>query len=152
MLLRAAIGRGASTGYFQLVYLYTSELFPSDVRSTAMGMGSAAARIGLMTTPYVAQVLDNFNLYVAMAVYAFVCFAAAAVVRSMPLETYGRRMLNSMEELALLLASCSESFSNTTREALHSDDIGGDGRPTLKDEPNAHWLVRSLRWRAKVAS
>ena len=82
-----------------MVYLYTNEFYPAEVRATAMGMGSAVARVGLMTTPFVAQVcghsdcsvccphflivpaanakwLDNLNLYLAMAIYAGFAFAA----------------------------------------------------------------------------
>ena len=36
-----------------------------------MGMGSAVARVGLMTTPFVAQWLDNLNLLFAMSICKF---------------------------------------------------------------------------------
>lgn len=59
------VARGASNGFFQGVYLYTNELYPANVRATGMGMCSAVARVGLITTPFVAQTLDSINLTLA---------------------------------------------------------------------------------------
>ena len=44
------------TGVFQAVYVYTPEVFPTKVRGVAMGFNTAAARVGAIITPYVAQV------------------------------------------------------------------------------------------------
>ena len=59
------VARGASNGFFQGVYLYTNEIYPANVRATGMGMCSAVARVGLISTPFVAQKLDSINLTLA---------------------------------------------------------------------------------------
>ena len=47
------VARGASNGFFQGLYVYTSEIYPSQIRATAMGVSSAVARVGLILTPFV---------------------------------------------------------------------------------------------------
>ena len=64
------IARGMSSAFFQAVYVYTPEVYPTNLRAVALGSGSAAARIGAMITPYVAQVLLKKSLYSAVGVYA----------------------------------------------------------------------------------
>ncbi len=48
--------RAFATGVFQAIFLYTPEVYPTTVRSFALGTCSAAARIGAIITPYTAQV------------------------------------------------------------------------------------------------
>ena len=64
------IARGMSSAFFQAVYVYTPEVYPTDLRAVALGSGSGAARIGAMITPYIAQVLLKRSLYAAVSVYA----------------------------------------------------------------------------------
>ena len=45
------------TGVFQAVYVYTPEVYPTKVRALALGFHTAAARLGAIITPYVAQVI-----------------------------------------------------------------------------------------------
>lgn len=48
--------RGFVTGVFQAVYVYTPEVYPTRIRGVAMGVNTAAARVGAIITPFVAQV------------------------------------------------------------------------------------------------
>ena len=48
--------RAFAAGVFQAVIVYTPEVYPTGVRSVAMGVHSSFARIGAMITPFVAQV------------------------------------------------------------------------------------------------
>ena len=41
---------------YQTTYVYTAEVYPTTIRSLAMGTGSAFTRIGSMLTPFIAQV------------------------------------------------------------------------------------------------
>ena len=40
------VARGISSGMFQVVYVYTPEVYPTNLRAAAMGAGSSFARIG----------------------------------------------------------------------------------------------------------
>ena len=48
--------RATAIGVFQAVYVYTPEVYPTDTRAIAVGWCSSFARLGAITTPYVAQV------------------------------------------------------------------------------------------------
>ena len=48
--------RAFSTGAFQVAYVYTPEVYPTEIRASALGFFSSTARIGAIITPYVAQV------------------------------------------------------------------------------------------------
>ena len=53
----ALIGKFGASASFSIVYLYTAELYPTQVRSTAIGMCSMMARIGGVAAP---QVISTF--------------------------------------------------------------------------------------------
>jgi hypothetical protein len=52
-------GKFGAASAFSIVYLYTAELYPTVVRSTAVGLCSMMARIGGISAP---QVLFLLNL------------------------------------------------------------------------------------------
>lgn len=127
------IARGASAGAFQVVYLYTNELFPAAMRARAMGLSSSVGRIGLITTPFIAQYLTNIDLSVALITYVVVSLGAFVCTVLLPIETTGRPLALSMEELEGILKD------------PKTGDAGYTG-PTLANDPNAPALVRWLRW------
>ena len=49
----ALIGKFGATASFAVVYLYTAELYPTQIRSTGVGMCSMMARIGGFAAPQV---------------------------------------------------------------------------------------------------
>ena len=49
----ALIGKFGASASFGIVYLYTAELYPTQIRSTAIGMCSMMARIGGFAAPQV---------------------------------------------------------------------------------------------------
>ena len=49
----AMIGKFGATASFSIAYLYTAELYPTQMRSTAVGMCSMMARIGGLAAPQV---------------------------------------------------------------------------------------------------
>nr|XP_026695296.1 organic cation transporter protein-like [Ciona intestinalis] len=51
----ALIGKMAVSGSYAVIYNYTAELYPTVVRSTAVGLGSMAARVGSIITPFTLQ-------------------------------------------------------------------------------------------------
>ncbi|CAK8691145.1 unnamed protein product [Clavelina lepadiformis] len=51
----ALIGKLFASMTFGMIYYITSELFPTNVRTTALSMGSLAARVGGMASPFILQ-------------------------------------------------------------------------------------------------
>ena len=68
---------------FNVVYVYAAEYVPSTVRGFAIGMGSAASRIGGISTPYAMVFLHRANLsspYWFFAVSCVVGFVASLIL------------------------------------------------------------------------
>lgn len=58
------IGKFALAGSFAIIYNYTAELFPTVVRSTAVGIGGMCARLsGAITPLLILLVIYNLFLY-----------------------------------------------------------------------------------------
>lgn len=130
--------RGLSSGSFQAIYIFTNELYPSVVRTTAMGLSSSMARVGLIVTPFVSQYLANANHAAAMWIYFAVSGLAVLGVFLIPIETTGRPMLSSMDELIATLR-----LGETTEDEA-------PGSLTFAKDPSVPWIVRFFRWRARV--
>lgn len=67
------IGKLGASAAFAVIYIYSSELFPTVVRNGGMGVSSMSARVGSMASPYIADLvslwrgptfLHTINLYV----------------------------------------------------------------------------------------
>ena len=84
------IARAFIGATFQALYVYTPEVYPTEVRALGIGLASMFCRVGAMVTPYAAQVLLSVSLYYAVGVYGGaggLIQAIAAVL--LPLETKG---------------------------------------------------------------
>ncbi|KAI8483621.1 hypothetical protein Bbelb_387140 [Branchiostoma belcheri] len=84
--------RAFISGTFNIVYIYTAEYFPTNVRALAMGTCSAVARVGAMTTPFIAQVLLNYSLSLALYVYGGLAGFCCLVALLLPQDTMGRKL------------------------------------------------------------
>ena len=49
----ALLGKFAVAGSFQVIYLYSAELFPTQVRNLGIGVSSMGARLGGIFSPIV---------------------------------------------------------------------------------------------------
>ncbi|XP_033234108.1 synaptic vesicle 2-related protein isoform X2 [Drosophila pseudoobscura] len=83
------IARGAISGIFQAIYVYTPEIYPAALRSIGVSGCSVLARLGAMLTPFVAQVLMETSRVQAVSIYGFVGFLAAIACAFLPRESVG---------------------------------------------------------------
>jgi len=91
--------RAAISGAFMSVYVYTTEVYPTTIRTTGMGAASSIARIGGILTPYVAQVLAVASVYLALSTYSIVVLIAAVCSLLLVIETLGSTMPQNLKEL-----------------------------------------------------
>merc|ERR1712150_131678 len=89
LMVMLFVARGTMAGVFQVVYLYTPEVYPTNLRAVAYGSASAVARVGAMITPYIAQVLVDHSLFSAIGVYAAMGAIAVIVSLLLPIESKG---------------------------------------------------------------
>ena len=55
------IGKAGSTAAFNLMYIYTAELFPTEIRTLAMGVCNLSSRISGMAAPYAGNSLVSWK-------------------------------------------------------------------------------------------
>uniref|UniRef100_W5UFF3 Putative transporter SVOPL n=1 Tax=Ictalurus punctatus TaxID=7998 RepID=W5UFF3_ICTPU len=80
---------------FNVVYIYTAEVYPTAVRSIGMGFCTSFSRIGGMIAPFVAQVLMSKSVLLALSPFALACCLCAVGTALLPIETRGRALLQN---------------------------------------------------------
>uniref|UniRef100_A0A0N5C6A6 MFS domain-containing protein n=1 Tax=Strongyloides papillosus TaxID=174720 RepID=A0A0N5C6A6_STREA len=86
------VARAFISDTFQCVYVYTPEVYPTSLRSIGLGASSGMARMGAIVTPFVAQVVSTYSLYIPVTVYGLCGLVGAIAVLALPIETKGRKM------------------------------------------------------------
>lgn len=123
----------ASGGFVQTIVVYTVELETTDVRSTSLGVASGMGRIGMILTPIISQFFDKINFVFAVVAFSAVCLLGYSTAMWLPVETAGRPLFTSSDELIDALQTKHEertvSFAN---------------------DPDVNPEVRCFRWRAPV--
>lgn len=92
----AAIGVVSSFIVFVVVYLYCSELFPTVVRSAAIGFSSMMARVGGMLAPFIIELRAEAR-WLPPLLFAIAPLIAGFVTLLLP-ETKGCDLLSTLEE------------------------------------------------------
>lgn len=80
---------------FNVVYIYTAEVYPTAARSLGMGFCTSFSRIGGMIAPFIAQVLMSRSVIQALSPFAVACVFCAVGNFLLPIETKGRALLQN---------------------------------------------------------
>lgn len=91
------IARAFISGGFQAAYVYTPEVYPTATRALGLGTSSGMARVGALITPFVAQVMLESSVYLALSVYCCCCLFASIASCALPIETTGRGLQESSQ-------------------------------------------------------
>lgn len=95
--ISALAGRMIADLYFTTIYLYTSEVLPTNVRGSGLAICSSTARIGSIMAPFVIvanKVSPDIN-FTAILVSSIMCFV---MYRWMP-ETHGKLLPGTLSEM-----------------------------------------------------
>ncbi|XP_046583279.1 organic cation transporter protein-like [Haliotis rubra] len=110
----AMIGKLGASGIFATVYVYTTELFPTVIRNSGLGVSSFFARIGGMVSPYIADlgVLLGGDMKVALPLIVFggLSIAAGLLTLFLP-ETLKRRLPETIEDAKNMRKKCTKTKS-----------------------------------------
>lgn len=90
----ALIGNTGAYAAFVLIYLYSSEVFPTVIRNSAMGFASMFGRFGSFIAPFVVNIGVE---WVSITIFSFLALFAAFLCLFLP-ETKGIVLLNSIEQ------------------------------------------------------
>jgi OCT family organic cation transporter-like MFS transporter 4/5 len=55
----ALVGKLFASGSFSVIYMFTAEIYPTNIRNTAVGTFSMTARVGGIAAPYIALYLPK---------------------------------------------------------------------------------------------
>ncbi|KAG7153824.1 Organic cation transporter protein-like 15, partial [Homarus americanus] len=77
-------GKVAVTAAFQLVWMYTAELFPTKYRSLAVGEASFCARVGSTSSPYINDILGGYTVWAPAALFGTVSLISAVLSLILP--------------------------------------------------------------------
>eukprot|EP00775_Hariotina_reticulata_P001687 gene1687-2031_t len=153
----ACIGKGAVSGSWTISYVYSCELFPTSIRSSALAGTNQASRIGGMVAPavlYMGEQLHSMQLpFLSIGVAAL---ATVATVLLLP-ETRGQPQPDTVEHVEQLfgshfnksraaVAEGGGSFGSVRQGSklrrllsrLSSSSGGGEGSWTLPVVPNSN--------------
>jgi nitrate/nitrite transporter NarK len=100
--------RAASMGGFTVLFIVTPELYPTKIRSFALGLNNSMSRLGAILSPLVSVGLTKSgHLRAAEGIIAACCTIAAICICCLPKEMPGR----SLEVRNCLLAPRSRFYS-----------------------------------------
>ena len=77
---------------FMLIYLFTSEMYPTSIRMNAMGQCSAISRIGVMLIVWVAVFLSDISTFLPFLIYGLMGILAFYTISLLTYETLNENM------------------------------------------------------------
>ncbi|XP_066103951.1 solute carrier family 22 member 16 [Saccopteryx bilineata] len=89
-------GKFAIGSVFGLIYLYTAELYPTVVRTRAMGSGSMVSRAGSIVAP-ISLYFSSIWIFIPQLLVGILCFVSGLLTLKLP-ETRGKPLVNTWEE------------------------------------------------------
>lgn len=128
----AMFGKLAMSGAFAIVYNYTAELYPTVVRSTAVGLGSCSARLGSVFTPFTLGLQYSSVPWLTSVIFGVMSLIAGYLSMSFP-ETLNMPMMTTLDEAEEFYngnLKSSRASSSTSDYSDEEKDIDDDMKST----------------------
>lgn len=94
------VGKFSIAIAFGLIYLYTCELYPTIIRSLAVGSGSMMCRVGSVVAPFCVYLADVW-IYLPQLIVGILAFVIGVLTFLLP-ETLGMPLTTTLEEAEAL--------------------------------------------------
>ncbi|EYB96575.1 hypothetical protein Y032_0149g2716 [Ancylostoma ceylanicum] len=99
-MLQIMITKGAVTASFIAVYTHTAELFPTVIRTTAVGCCSTMSRLGAVISSYMALwLVDNFGKLSMVIPFSTLSFVSAILTAVFLPETVNKPMPETISDV-----------------------------------------------------
>uniref|UniRef100_A0A915K3F8 Major facilitator superfamily (MFS) profile domain-containing protein n=1 Tax=Romanomermis culicivorax TaxID=13658 RepID=A0A915K3F8_ROMCU len=142
-LVLMLIGKMFIQGAFNILYIFTSELYPTVIRNSAVGICSMVARMGAGVTGYLAILSDITLPFVPMLIFGVFSLVAATMVIFLP-ETQDRPLPDTLQDAVVFLkpnkypvvtycAYLGGLLSNSNKNHRHDANGESDYSPSLLD-------------------
>lgn len=89
-------GRFGICAVYAIVTLHTAELFPTEIRGSALGACSTMAHIGSMTAPFIVDFLGTLAWFIPTTICGATLCGAGLLVLTLP-ETRQRKLQDHCE-------------------------------------------------------
>ncbi|RUS79290.1 hypothetical protein EGW08_012945 [Elysia chlorotica] len=86
------VARAMIAGGYQVIFIYTTECYPTNIRAIGMGFLSGASKLGAVLTPFIAQVLTDYSAFASFTSYAVAALLCSVFALVLPFDTRGRAM------------------------------------------------------------
>ncbi|XP_072264865.1 solute carrier family 22 member 16 [Pyxicephalus adspersus] len=96
IIIMSMAGKFSIGTAFGLIYLYTAELYPTVVRSLAVGSGSMMCRLGSVVAPFCVYLKDVW-IFMPQLLIGIMAFITGILTLMLP-ETLGKPLMNTMED------------------------------------------------------
>ncbi|KAG9282511.1 solute carrier family 22 member 16 [Astyanax mexicanus] len=119
-IILSMTGKFAIAIAFGLVYLYTCELYPTIIRSLAVGSGSMMCRVGSVVAPFCVYLADVW-IYLPQLIVGILAFIIGILTMFLP-ETLGEPLTSTLEEAEALGTKFSKKQRREDGIALNLTD------------------------------
>uniref|UniRef100_UPI00358EEA25 synaptic vesicle 2-related protein-like isoform X2 n=1 Tax=Myxine glutinosa TaxID=7769 RepID=UPI00358EEA25 len=86
------VARATISGAFMVLFVYTLEVYPTEIRALSLGACELFSHIGTILAPFIAQVIQART---AAAIFGSLALLASIAAFLLPLETKGQRLNSS---------------------------------------------------------
>ncbi|XP_062892222.1 solute carrier family 22 member 6-A-like isoform X2 [Mobula hypostoma] len=93
----AVIGKGSLATSFACCYLYVSELYPTVIRQTGVGLANTMARVGAIVAPMV-KLSGDYLPFVPMSIYGGMAILSGVLAFGLP-ETLNTQLPDTVEDV-----------------------------------------------------
>ena len=100
-------GRFGITSVYAIITLHTAELFPTEIRNTALGVNSTLASIGSIISSYVVDILGLVAWYFPTTICGVSAVLAGLLTLFLP-ETKGKILNDLVEQETVEKKDCNQ--------------------------------------------
>ncbi|XP_054088411.1 organic cation transporter protein [Zeugodacus cucurbitae] len=119
----AMLGRFGISATYSIVTLYTAELYPTEIRNSALGTCSTWAHVGSISAPYVVDVLGLLGWYIPTTICGCCVLVAGLLTLTLP-ETSTHKLADRVEEVPSESESSTEDNTTSTTVAKAKETDG----------------------------
>ncbi|KIH43574.1 hypothetical protein ANCDUO_26417 [Ancylostoma duodenale] len=127
------IGKICIQGAFNILYIFTSELYPTIVRNTAVGVTSMVARFGSGVSSYIALLSINSLPITPMIIFAIFSLFAGMLVSVLP-ETSEKPLPETLDDAVTFLRTEQKACYGWGLSGPHTRSISLHEQPSAVDE------------------
>lgn len=98
IMIMALFGRFCIAAAFIVIILHTAELFPTEIRNSAIGTSSTTAHVGSISAPYVVDVIGAVAWFVPTTICAVLSLMAGFLIMFLP-ETKNQALQDMVDEV-----------------------------------------------------